>query len=101
MAFGTPLRSSTTDYINAADIASLRRELDVVINEVFSRDEGVRLGGLRSLTSVTGLSNTEQVEVVRRYVLQPKHEKKIETQAREISYIENPRSKLTASVGIT
>lgn len=71
MAFGSALRSSTIDYIRPVDIEILRRDVDLILNELFSRDADIRLGGLRSLGALGlgGLGEPEAVDVVRRYVL--------------------------------
>jgi hypothetical protein len=65
---------STSDYIRDEQIALLRRDLDVLINELLSRDEGARLTSLRSfgplgsLGAGGGLGERELSEWVNRFV---------------------------------
>jgi len=60
------LRSYTNDYIRDYDIAVLRRDMDAVLNDLFSRDESVRLSSLRSLGSVGSLGGLGEREVSER-----------------------------------
>lgn len=63
------LRSShTSDYIRDAEIAVLQRDMTLVLNELFSRDESIRLASLRSfgsLSTLGGLGERDRVERIR------------------------------------
>lgn len=58
------------DYIRPADIDLLRRDVNDIMDALFSRDADIRLGGLRSLGGIGSLSSLgerEALEIVRRY----------------------------------
>lgn len=59
---------SLTDHIRDAEIADLQRCMTIVLNELFSRDESIRLASLRSfgsLGSSGGLGERERAERIR------------------------------------
>ena len=60
------LRSHTNDYIRDTEIAELRREMDIVLHELFSSDGSGRFTSLQSLGSMGSLNELGEREVVER-----------------------------------